>query len=146
MTAWLSALALVCSFVAWGAIALTQSAHRELVEGLAQGGCPSRSGSAQSVVRNMRLGIQFLRFGAVLSAFASAAICITQNGWSFGVLMWICLTCLAALLVTLTLTCLRARLPSDRRARTQASPQPHSKAYSKAHSKAYSPARLRSRD
>ena len=68
----------------------------------------------------MRPGIRFLRLGAVLFATASAALCIIQDGWSFGVLMWICLTCLAALLVTLTLTCLRAGGQARPQARSNA--------------------------
>ena len=110
MTPWLAGLALVCSYVGWAAIALTQSAHRDWVGRMARGGWASRCGLSQAGDAPTRLGIFFLRLGAVLLTLVSAALCITQDGWSFGVLMWSCLTCLAALLVALTLTCLRARL------------------------------------
>jgi len=110
MTPWLAGLALVCSYVGWAAIALTQSAHRDWVGRMARGGWASRCGLSQAGDAPTRLGIFFSRFGAVLLTLVSAALCVTQDGWSFGVLMWSCLTCLAALLVALTLTCLRARL------------------------------------
>ena len=110
MTPWLAGLALVCSYVAWAAIALTQSAHRDWVGRMARGGWASRCGLSQAGDAPTRLGILFLRVGAVLLTLVSAALCITLEGWGFGVLMWSCLTCLAALLVALTLTCLRARL------------------------------------
>jgi hypothetical protein len=88
-------VALLCSWTGWMLLALTKHAHADLL-GLDRAPCRP-------------LAVLLMRIAAGLLAAASATFCVMQDGWSFGCLMWGCVTCVAALLATLTLTGLRSR-------------------------------------
>ena len=96
MTVGAMMLAALCSYTGWGFVALTQPTHAERL--------------SLPIACRRRHAVLMMRIAAGLLTWASAALCIMQDGWSFGVLMWVFITCVAAVLVTLTLTCLQARL------------------------------------
>jgi hypothetical protein len=95
MTAGAVLVALLCSWTGWMLLALTQQANADLL------------GLERASYRP--LAVLLMRVAAGLLAAASATFCVMQDGRSFGCLMWVCVTCVAALLTTLTLTGLRSR-------------------------------------
>lgn len=94
MSATDACVGLVLFYLAWALVALSQPWHWESVRWLAGRGAPKTS-----VMRSAAIGLAAL----------AAGWCVRLDGWSFGLLLWICQACAAAVLVTLTLACLHPR-------------------------------------